>query len=165
MPIDPQLIQTLLSSDDAQTRTEAAERLARMGDAARPAAVALVRASGDSAASVRDWAAVALEELGPPEANDIAPLAALAGNPQADIAYWAVTLLGRSSGEAASVADTIAGTLADHPAGEVRQRAAWALGRIGAGTARVAAALRRACDSSDPRLARLAKQALAQIGE
>jgi HEAT repeat protein len=165
MSVKPKLIETLLASDDVDARTDAAEQLARMGQEARTAAVALVRAAGDSAASVRDWAAAALEELGPPQASDIEALAALAGNPQADIAYWAVTLLGRAGDEAADVADAVAEALSAHPTIEVRQRAAWALGKFGARSTGVLAALRVAAASDEPRLARLAKQALAQLGE
>jgi HEAT repeat protein len=47
---------------------------------------------------------------------------------------------------------------------EVAQRAAWALGKIGPAAAAAASALRTAAASADPRLARLAAEALAAVG-
>ena len=91
-------VQSLLSATDAGARADAAEALARLGAEAREAAVALVRASGDRDSNVRDWAVAALEELGPPPAADVEPLAALATNPETNIAYWSCTLLGAAQG-------------------------------------------------------------------
>jgi HEAT repeat protein len=53
-------------------------------------------------------------------------------------------------------------TTASDPA--VAQRAAWALGKIGPAAYPAAAALRVAAADDDPRLARLAADALAAIG-
>jgi HEAT repeat protein len=151
-----------LESGDAGVRAAAAERLARLGPEARGAAVALVRACGDEPA-VREWAVAALEELGTPPAGDVGPLAALIENTQADVAYWAATLLGRLGAEAAPAAALLAAALANGRDPSVRQRAAWALGRIGPAARVAAPALQSAAASADPRLAKLAHEALARI--
>ena len=76
------LISNLSASDD-DTRAKAAEQIAQLGPDARPAAMALVLACGDEAEEVRQWAAAALEEIGPPEVADLSQLVAFlkAGRP------------------------------------------------------------------------------------
>src|SRR5687767_8379540 len=101
------LARSLLSAPDANDRAAAAEALARLGSQAREAAVALVRATGDREASVRDWAVAALEDLGIPLATDLDALAALAANPDLNIAYWACTLLGRGKERSAQAVEAI----------------------------------------------------------
>ncbi len=166
-----------LQDPQVDIRAAAAEQMSQMAEAARPAAVALVTACGDQP-SVSQWAAAALEELGPPPAAAAEALAELAASRQELVAYWAVTLLGRlgptpdwagsrASRAEASRADTLLAALvaaldaSTHLA--VRQRAAWALGKIGLRSEAVAAALQRAGGSSDPRLARLAAEAMTQL--
>lgn len=152
-----------LQATDPQLRERAAEALARMGEEARPAAIPLVRSTGDESESVREWAVAALEELGPPDAADCEPLAELANDDNPDVAYWAVTLLGRLQSQASSVAESLARIVSASPHLNVQQRAAWALGQIRCDSPRVREALQQAANSDDPRLARLAGQALTQI--
>ncbi len=152
-----------LGSPDVEVRREAAERLARLGPEARPAAVPLVRACGDESEEVAQWAAAALEELGPPDAKDLEALAGLLRDAKADTGYWAATLLGRLGEEAGRAVAHLAAALDGGPELSVRQRAAWALGRIGPAARGAVEALRRAEASEDPRLARLAAQALKKI--
>lgn len=153
-----------LSAADAATRADAAERLCRAGLAAVPAAVPLVKACGDAHDQARDWAVAALEELGSPPPDSIGDLTALVGSGDPLVAYWAATLLGRS-GQAAAAATAALGAALD-AAGDpaVAERAAWALGKIGPPAASARPALERAASASNPRLARLAQEALASIG-
>lgn len=153
-------VQSLLSAADAEKRASAAEALARLGAEAREAAVALVRASGDRDSSVRDWAVAALEELGPPRATDVEPLAALAINPELNIAYWACTLLGRLKDQAASGVPALIDALAKHQQLPVRERAAWALGQIGPSAKASLPVLEQASQSGEARLSRLAQAAI-----
>lgn len=160
-----------LSAPDVEVRRAAAERLATLEADARPAAVPLVRCCGDADESVREWSAAALEQMGPPDAGDLAALTELlacAGaakttpevDSQAQVQYWAATLIGRL-GPAAAPAVAELGRLLGGPATiEVRQRAAWALGRLGPAAGRVRSALEAAARDPDPRLARLAADAL-----
>ena len=150
-----------LAGSDASKRQAAAEELAQLGEEAAPAALALVTTCGADD-EAREWIVSALESLGVPPEDTVAPLAKLAGNQTQDVAYWAVTLLGRA--KAAAAVTALAGTLAKHPAIVVRQRAAWALGQIGQPAAAAQSALEAAASDSDPRLASLAREALGQLG-
>jgi HEAT repeat protein len=121
----------LLSTGDAAARAAAAERLARLGEAAQLAAVALVKALADADEPLLDWVTAALEGLGPPRTSDLAELASLAAHQHLDTAYWAVTLLGRAGAAAIAHRDAIAGVARQHPEVAVRRRAEWALAKLG----------------------------------
>ena len=100
----------------------------------------LVQACGDDE-SVREWAVAALEELGPPPVGALRKLSALVTDANELVAYWAVTLLGRSGSDAAAVAPVLSSVLSTSPHPAVRQRAAWALGEIGDASPATVAAL------------------------
>lgn len=163
MPASITSLIAALSSSDAASRADAAERLAQLGPKARSAAMALVLACGDDDETVRQWATDALEGIGPPEAADVAQLASLAEAKSLDVAYWAVTLLGRLKGDAATAVDALATVVAGRGDLIVRQRAAWALGEIGPSAAKAVPALQKAGADSDPRLSRLAQEAIEHI--
>lgn len=157
-----ELITALKSSDPAE-RCRAAEQLLELGSEAQAAAVALVQACGDQIEEVREQAVAALEELGPPLPANATALGRLLADNNGDVAYWAATLLGRLGPEAASTVTPLAAALAKSSHLPVRQRAAWALGCIGKTAASARKALEQAAASDDPRLARLAREALDQI--
>ncbi len=152
-----------LEAPEEAARSEAAEKLTRLGPDAQAAAVPLVRACGDPSESVSEWAVAALEELGQPRSADVEALASLASDGNPDVAYWAVTLLGRLQQEAAPAVDALVAVLCEAAETSVRQRAAWALGKIGPPAATALEALRQAATAEDPRLARLAQRAIEQI--
>jgi HEAT repeat protein len=152
------------TSPEPAQRANAAEHLSRLGSDARAAAVPLVRACADESEDVREWVTAALEELGPPSANDVSALATLLGNENADVGYWAATLLGRLGPEAVSAVPALASAVSDSVEMSVRQRAAWALGKIGPPACDALDALRQATVSSNSRLARLAQRAVARLG-
>ena len=153
-----------LSSADAAARCEAAEGLARHGEEAGPAAAALARAAGDEDETVREAAVWALEELGPPPLDQLDQLAGLLSSAEADTAYWAATLLGRLEDHAAAAVPALSQALAPSVALPVRERAAWALGKIGPSAAAAREALTAAAGADEPRLSRLAQKALGGIG-
>lgn len=152
-----------LSGPDADDRADAAEALCRAGEGAASAAPALVSACGDADDRVREWAAAALEELGPPSEGQRVELISLAASPHPLVAYWAVTLLGRGEASADAVPVLIDRLGAGGPL-EVRQRACWALGKIGPAAASARQALETAASDPDARLSRLAGDALAALG-
>jgi HEAT repeat protein len=154
-----------LSNVDPTSRMQAAEQLTRLGSVAQPAAVALVLACGDEAEDVRKAAVSALEKIGPPEAADLGQLIALIEAKSPDVGCWATTLLGRLKSEAAPAVDALVRAIAESPHILVRQRAAWALGEIGAPADAALPTLRRVVSDPDPCLARLAYEAVRQIGE
>jgi len=121
---------TLAVSDDLAARREAARQLSLHADQAQVAAVALVMAVSDEDESVREWAVSTLEDLGPPAIGDLPELIRLADDAFPDIAWWAITLLGRLGREAAACVDVLARRSQDESSPEVRQRALWALRRI-----------------------------------
>ena len=144
-------------------RAAAAEALARLERASHPAMVALVGNAGSADEGVREWASAALEAVGPPAALQIADLVRLSKAADEQIAYWALTLLGRAGAMAATAVAAIADRLKNSPPG-VQQRAAWALGEIGRLDAASRAALEAAAASSGP-LAFHAQAALARAGK
>ncbi len=154
-----------LQSDATETRLEAAEALCHLGEAARPAAVLLVRAHADESDEVREWVAAALEELGPPDIADTERLAGFALDDNHDVAYWAITLLGRLGESAVPALGQVTRAMSTHVAPAVRQRAAWALGKIGPAASSALDALRTVSTGDDPRLARLAARAISQIDQ
>lgn len=162
-PDIPRLV-TALQAAAAAIRSDAAEQLCRAGTAARAAAVDLVRACGDDDEQVREWAAAALEELGPPTADALPALLPFLDGAEPLSAYWAATLLGRSGEAAATAVPHLANSLGTADDIAVRQRIAWALGKIGPAAAAGRGALERAATDPDQRLARLAADALAAIG-
>lgn len=152
-----------LSAAAVADRLAAAEALARAGEEAAAAAVPLVKACGDADDSVREQVVAALEDAGPPPDTAVAPLGELLGAAEPLVAYWAATLLGRAGAAAAAAVPALAARLAPPTDLAVRQRAAWALGQIGAAAKPAVAALEAAQGDADPRLARLAAEALAAI--
>ena len=159
-----ELLVEQLSAPEADLRAAAAEALCRAAEAARPATVPLLKACGDEDDRVREWAVAALEEFGKPGDNTISQLADLAESSHPLIAYWAVTLLGRSGEEGSAAVPSLIACLDRQRPIEVRQRAAWAIGKIGPAAAGARDALAGVSADSDPRLARLAGEALAAIG-
>lgn len=151
-----------LQDKQVEVRTQAAEQLSRCGEEARSVAVDLVQACGDEE-PVREWAVAALEDLGPPREDSVEKLRGLVVHTNELVAYWAVTLLGRLGSNAGAVAPALVSVLESSPDLAVRQRAAWALGQIGNRCPATAAALERAKNDADPRLARLAAQAIQQL--
>jgi HEAT repeats len=153
----------LLESGSLAERRDAAEKLAQLESDARGAAVPLVATCHTDDEQLLEWATAALEGLGAPEESDVEKLAALVERPSLDVAYWAATLLGRLEAGAAPAVPNLAEALGTHPEMAVRQRAAWALGKIGPAAAAARDALAQAAESPDRRLARLASEALGRL--
>jgi HEAT repeat protein len=102
--------------------------------------------------------------MGPPEVSDVGQLISLIEAKSPDVGYWAATLLGRLKTDAAPAVDALARAVSGSPHLPVRQRAAWALGEIGTSANAALSTLRRVVSDSDPCLARLAQEAVRQIG-
>jgi HEAT repeat protein len=153
-----------LASKDSAQQAAAAEALAQLGPDARPAALALVRACVTDDDSIREWVTSALEGLGPPPVEQMRDLIPLVRDKSLDVAYWAATLLGRLGTAAAPAVPALTESLRAATEQSVREQAAWALGKIGAAAKSAVPALREAAASKQPRLSRLATEALAAIG-
>ncbi len=158
------LIAQLEGADPAQ-QTDAATQLAALGPMAQPAAVALVRTICIPHEELLEACTAALEDIGPPSAEQIGPLTQLASDCSSDVAYWSVTLLGRAGPAAAAAVPDLIRVLQSDADLPVRERVAWTLGEIGTAAKSAAPALTNAAQSTDARLSRLAKKSLESIGE
>jgi HEAT repeat protein len=147
-----------LGHADPETRAAAAENLCYAGSDACSACTQLVTACADDEA-VLTWAVAALEEMGPPPADSLAELKKLACSENELVAFWAVTLVGRLESAAADAEPLLVQLLEESPSLAVRQKAAWALGKTNARSDAAVEALKRASQSEDARLARLAEDA------
>jgi len=152
-----------LESDSADTRAAAAEQLAQRGAEASAVAARLARACGDQDERVAEWGASALEEAGPPPAAQLNPLIEVLQEQNAGASYWAATLLGRLESAAAPAVEFLASAVADSPHASVRERSAWALGRIGTSATPALPCLQTAAGGQAARLARLAQEAIERI--
>lgn len=148
-----------LKSDDVATRAAAAEQLSQTGPDAADAAVELVEACGDDE-SVQQWAVAALEEMGPPSPEAASRLEPLVTDDHPLIGYWAATLLGRLGPAAADHQRGLAQGLQPSRDPAVRERSAWALGKIGVTDPEAIQALQAAAREDAPRLQKLANDAL-----
>ena len=93
--------------------------------------------------------------------------AGLPYDPRLDVAYWAVMLLGRFGGMSVpaqtQIVSALTAALESHAEIAVRQQAAWALGKFGVAANSARESLSQAAACGDPRLARLAKEAIGNL--
>ena len=144
----------------ADERAAAAEALAQLGSDCSAACIPLVRACGTDEMT-REWATAALEEMGPPPAEVVPELIHLTEDPTTGVAYWAITLLGRSEDQADGACETLAKLINSDRDLSLRERAVWAVEKIGCQSPAIIEALTIASQqSSHARLARLAGKAL-----
>ena len=146
-------------SGSPEERVAAAEALAQLGTDCCSACIPLVRACGTDEMT-REWATAALEEMGPPPTEVIPKLIELIADPTNGVAYWAITLLGRAQGQANQACETLATLIVSDRDISLRERAVWAVEKIGCQSQNVIESLTTASQSSHARLARLASNAL-----
>lgn len=149
-----------LQNSNVEIRATAAENLCLAGSDSVAAAVDLVVACGD-VEDVQNWAAAALEDIGAPPVDSVDALESLVSSSDPLVSYWAVTLLGRLGVDASRSQIILGKAVSDSPHPSVQERAAWALGKIGATEVTVVESLKKAAASDSPRLASLASRALA----
>ena len=163
-----------LLSANINERLRTAEFASQYPAQCRNWAVELAKAAGDANDAVAMAAAEALEMLGAPPLNLLGQLLELAqsattkpidprGTTEGETAYWAVTLIGRLGPAAAPATDCLTKILTQSAYLPVRERAAWAIARIGTAAASATSALRQAASNGPPRLKRLATQALESV--
>ncbi len=128
--MDIQQAITKLATSDPTIQATAAEWCAQNADAAGPAAVLLVNHLASPDEAVREWCTSALESLGPPPDEQLAPLADLADSASDDIAYWSITLLGRAGSAAALHAAKLKAVATGGRSDVIRKRAEWAVGKV-----------------------------------
>lgn len=114
----------------------------------------------DENEEVRAWASDALASVEEPSIEWAPQLAELTRHVNAPLAGWACKLLGRLGEEATRYQSYLAIALSQHAEKSVRQLAALALKSVPNLTPDTIAALRTAASDADPRLSRLASDAL-----
>jgi hypothetical protein len=147
---------------------ERVRQLALAEPADATSAAFLTDAAGSLDEETVNWATAALERLGPPDVRSVSDLTARLRSGAADTIYWAATLLGRLGPAAAAAVPELVAKLegpnldeADYLA--ARERAVWALVEMGAAAREALPVLQACCQSPTPRLARLARAAVAAI--
>lgn len=106
------------------------------------------------------WIADALREVERVPADNADAIAALCSHASPAIAGWACTMASRLQTPPPSLQVAVAVTLVTHDSISTRQQAARALGEFPALTAASLTALETAAAGNDPRLSRLARQAI-----
>jgi HEAT repeat protein len=154
-----------LKSDDVGSRRSAAEKITQHGGDLRAVAIELIEACADTDEEVREWVVAALEELDTPSENDLSDLAELLADESDDVGYWAATLIGRLRKAAVPAVPALITTLGEAKGLATQQRVAWALGKIGRKADAALPALKKAAQSDNSRLSRLATKAIESIGE
>ncbi len=154
-----------LSSEDVAQRRLAAERLAQDEEAARMSAPQLVKACGDVDHEVREWSVSALESLGVPPCDNLKELSLLLSDDNGDVVFWAATLIGRLGTAAAPATAALTEVLNASSHLPARERAVWALGKIGSAASMAIPSLEQAAKSPHVRLARLANELLISSGQ
>lgn len=136
------------------------KELVRDSDRANESVVKLVRTLASSDEDLRGWVCDALEnvELTRQVSNEIAALCSRAEEP---VAGWACKLIARSNELAHEHQAALTSTLSTHSSIGVQQQAALALRNAEPLNDAARAALETAAQNTDPRLSRLANQALA----
>ncbi len=119
----------------------------------------------DENEEVRAWASDVLSAVEEPSSTWAPQLAELTRHVNAPVAGWACKLLGRLGAQATGYQTWLTQALSKHPEKSVRQLAALALKSIPDLSTETIAALKAAASDTDPRLSRLATDALSSKGE
>lgn len=151
------LVARLAEDKEQFVRKAAAYALAKFRSSERTAA--LIKALNDKDVEVRGAAAVSLGDHA--DTNAVAPLSDALADKMPFVRAQAARALGVNGSAAAQAVSRLISLLTSDPDGEVKRRAAVALGRIGDRSA--LPALERARRDKDPYLAESASDALKQI--
>ena len=127
--MDIQTAITGLATGGPAAKVAAAEWCAEHADEAAAAATTLVSQLGSDNSALREWCTAALESLGPPPDDQLARLAELVRSDVDDIAYWAITLLGRSGPAARPYIPALEAAAEGARNDVLKRRATWALGK------------------------------------
>jgi len=161
--MDPSQAIVQLISPDVALRIEAAEYFGTHPEQVPAAIIPLCRATVDEEEQVGQWATSALEDCGPPPVEEREALVELLADVHADVVFWGTTLLGRLESEAQAAVPRLITLATGHESANVRQRALWALGKIGDRSDLVRAALEDPIHQKNPRSARVAEQVRSQL--
>ena len=141
---------------------ERLKELASDSDATNQQLVAVLLTMLDENEEVRSWASDAMSNVESPSREWGAQLSELTRHVNAPVAGWACKLLGRMGADATSFQSSLVVALTKHASKSVQQLAAMALKSIPNWSQETLAAIQLAASDTDPRLSRLATEALAE---
>jgi hypothetical protein len=125
----------------------------------------IVELAGSRIDSLRTAAAQSLESSVQPTLAEVpALMVCLTDRLDGEISYWAATLLGRLGQQAVVATPALCGCLEGSLFLPARERAAWALLKIGPAANEAIPALRLVCESAPARLQKLCQEAINAIG-
>jgi len=119
----------------------------------------------DDNEEVRAWASDVLSSVEEPSSDWAPQLAELSRHVSAPVAGWSCKLLGRLGEDATRYQSSLTQALSQHPEKAVRQLAALALKSVANLSKETIVALKVAASDADPRLSRLAAEALSAQNE
>src|SRR5262245_50743003 len=135
-------LQARLQSPDLAVRRAAAEEfLKKNGQAFRGLAPLAFLMLLDPDEQVREAIVGWFEDCGRPNPEEAAQMISFLFSPTDDVVYWAITLLGRFGPDAKRGVGPLIMNLGESKAIAIREKAAWALGRIGPAAAEARSAL------------------------
>jgi HEAT repeat protein len=152
-----------LRNPDVAVRRAAAQQFAESPEASHDGCLTLLDAIEDDDEQVREWVSAAFEGMEAPDASAVPTLMKYLASEQSGGSYWAATLLGRLGPQASPATEALVAALLDHGSLATRERAAWAIGKIGAAAKSAIPALQQMLQSGMPRLSRLAETAIQSI--
>ena len=153
-----------LSSGDCETQLET---LVKLGQHQNVSGVCelVIAFAGSRIDSHRAAAATALERsVQPTSVETPALIAALADVSDGEISYWAATLLGRLGQQAMEATGALCVCLQESSFLAARERAAWALLKIGPAASEAISVLKSVSETAPPRLRKLCQNAIGEIG-
>ncbi|MFK8115611.1 MAG: HEAT repeat domain-containing protein [Rubripirellula sp.] len=123
--------------------------------------IALSRSQDDD---VRMWSAEALETSIQPTSADIPGLVqTLKTSDEADVCYWAATMLGRLGTEAASASQALAAFAETSEHLAAREQAVWALCQLGPAASHAILTMQRIAEDAPARLHRMVQHAIERL--
>ena len=124
----------------------------------------VIRLAGSRDDAVRVWAAQALESAVHPSPDEIPGfMSCLQDGTDGEFSYWAATLLGRLESHAAAATQALCDCLQHSLSLPARERAAWALMKIGPDAASAIPVLREVSKTAPARLKHLVEAALEMV--
>lgn len=157
-------LKKLLQDGSLEEQREAAKSLMHAGESAIEAVAELVRAADTDDEILCEFAHGALECVGAPPESAISELQSILEEIPADSkssSYWAATMLGRMGNVAKDALPELAKASAKFSEIQVQQRILWAIDKIGPDES-VVPVLTAYANNQNPRLARIANQALSK---
>lgn len=153
-----------LKASSPEVRAETLRKLSRLDQVIgiTPIVVAM---AGESNSDVCMWAAEVLERSIVPSADETSELVQQLQSSNGEVIYWAASMIGRLGEKASDAAISLTQCLENSSHLPAKEKVVWALCQIGPDASVARDALRRVAEQPQPRLARLASEALKRLDD